>query len=68
MTDKTESLLTMRDIAEYFGVSLRTVQTWVKAGGIPHLKAGGIYRFQLSEVVEWARARGCAPAPAKAAV
>ena len=56
-------------IADAFAVSARSVINWAVNDGCPHLKAGGVYRFYLSEVMAWARARGAAPAPAvKAAV
>lgn len=45
------------DVAEHFGVTRATVYNWLDTTDIPHRKLGGVIRFNLSEVDEWAKAR-----------
>ena len=46
---------TIGDIAERFHVSTRTVGRWIEAGTIPFRRVGGIIRFNLEEVDDWAK-------------
>lgn len=39
------------DIAELFGISVRTVQRWAKTGVIPSYRAAGQLRFDRAEVL-----------------
>lgn len=48
---------TIRDVAEHFGVSTRTVRRWLKSTDIPHRRIGDTIRFKLPEVDEWAAQR-----------
>ena len=43
-------------VAEHFGVSRNTVYNWLESTDIPHRKIGGVIRFNLTEVDEWAKA------------
>ncbi len=47
---------TRDDIAKRFNVSTRTVERWIEAGKIPFRRVGGIIRFNLEEVDDWAKA------------
>ena len=51
---------TVDDVAAHFGVSTKTVRRWLKNTDIPHRRIGGVIRFDIDEVDEWARRE---PAP-----
>ena len=54
MNDK---LIDRNELAEYFGVSVATIDRWIR-DGVPTIKPSpGIVRFDLSEVVAWAKSR-----------
>lgn len=40
-------------VAEYLGVSRRTLEVWVQRRRIPFHKVGRLVRFRLSEVDAW---------------
>jgi len=43
MADNT--LVTPKEVADFFSVSPRTIQRWAKTGKMPSIKIGGSYRF-----------------------
>ncbi len=46
------------DVAEQFGVPLKTVYQWNHAGnGPPHYRIGRHVRYRVSEVEAWAESR-----------
>lgn len=45
---------TVLDVAAHFDVSERTVRRWLAEKNIPHRRIGGVIRFNLAEVDEWA--------------
>ncbi len=45
------------DVAAHFGVTRATVYNWIETTDIPHRKVGGVIRFNLPEVDEWAKGR-----------
>ncbi len=49
-----EKLWTVADVADYLGVTERTVRTWQYSLRLPHLKIGGTVRFRPAEIVAWA--------------
>jgi excisionase family DNA binding protein len=49
-----EKLWTVGDVAEFLGVTDRTVRTWQYSLRLPHLKIGGTVRFRAAEVLAWA--------------
>lgn len=52
MSDKP---LDMNELADWFGVSVPTVKRWVR-DGVPCLRPSpGVVRFDLAEVIEWAK-------------
>ena len=53
---KVEQWVNVEDIADYLGVTTRTIHSWIKAGKIPAYKVKEKYRFKISEVDEWLRA------------
>ena len=41
-----------KELAEHYGISVRTVTNWKSAGVIPFIRVGRVFRFDLSEVEE----------------
>ena len=56
-TEPPTYTLKARDLARHYAVSPGTVYNWVKLTNIPHRKIGGVIRFNLAEVDEWAAER-----------
>ena len=49
-----DPVLTKRQLAAHFQVSLRTIDNWCQKGHLPHYKIGKIVRFKLSDIqAEW---------------
>lgn len=48
--------LTLDDVVRLFGVSEKTIQRWIKAGGLPACRVNQQYRFNRSDLIEWASA------------
>src|SRR5947209_396918 len=48
--------LTVRDVGKFLNVSEATVTRWVKQRGLPAQHVGGQFRFNRSELLEWATA------------
>lgn len=46
-----ERVLNKQEMAEYLGVSLRTVDNWIHRGQLPHWRIGKCVRFRLGDVV-----------------
>jgi|DEB0MinimDraft_10_1074344.scaffolds.fasta_scaffold31913_3 excisionase family DNA binding protein len=43
----------IKDVADYFNVSVSTIRNWIRSGTIPedtYIKAGETYRFSLDRV------------------
>jgi len=49
--------LTVREVARYLGVSEKEIYRWVSEGSIPLHQVGGHYRFNRTELLEWANTR-----------
>ncbi len=49
--------LTVKEVAGFLGVSEQMIYRWVKEGSLPFHKAGGRYRFNRTEILEWANVR-----------
>ena len=49
----TRRLFTLREIAEYTGLSVHTLYTMVSQRRIPHVKAGRLVKFDLKEIDTW---------------
>ena len=47
------STLSVKDLAEYLEVDVRTAEQWAKDGKIPGSQEGGQWRFEKSKVDEW---------------
>lgn len=48
--------LTVRDVAELFNVSEKTVYRWLEERKLPGYRLSGQYRFHRAELLEWATA------------
>lgn len=49
--------LTVRDVARYLNVSERSVYRWIDQKAIPAYRVNDQYRFNKSEILEWASAQ-----------
>jgi excisionase family DNA binding protein len=50
----TERLLTARELADNFGVSIETILRWTRRGELPAIKLpGGAIRFRESDLEAW---------------
>jgi PTS system nitrogen regulatory IIA component len=50
-------LLGLREVAGLFGVPGKTLEKWIREGSLPAIKVGGQYRFNRTEILEWATKR-----------
>lgn len=50
--------LSVKDVAQLFKISEKTVYRWVQSDDLPHYRIGGQYRFSYSELLEWSAVRG----------
>ena len=53
-----EKLMSIKEVAEFLGVSKMAIYKWAKKGFIPCLRVGRQYRFIKEEIIEWAKRRG----------
>jgi PTS system nitrogen regulatory IIA component len=56
--------LTVEDVTELFNVSEKTIYRWIKANGLPAYRVNNQYRFNRSDLLEWASARRVNMSPA----
>lgn len=49
--------LQVKDVAELFGVSEKTIYRWIEQDGLPAFRINKHYRFHRVEIMEWASAR-----------
>lgn len=47
--------LTVREVAKYLNVTEKTVYRWISEGRMPHHQVDGQYRFNRTELLEWAQ-------------
>ncbi len=47
------SNLSLKEVAEYLEVEVRTVEQWAREGKVPGLQEGGQWRFEKARVDEW---------------
>lgn len=48
-----EQLVDMKFVSSYFAVTPETIRNWIKKRGLPGVKIGGRWRFDMSEVRDW---------------
>ncbi len=46
-------LADVKEIANFLGVSPKTIYTWAELRQIPHIKLCGALRFDMDEIVQW---------------
>ena len=57
MSRLEETMLTLREVAEYLRVSEKTVRRWVAQRRIPCVRLGRAVRFVRGDVFRWVSAR-----------
>lgn len=45
-----EPYVPLEEVARYFAVSQSTVRVWTRTDKVPYIRAGGVFRYKLSEV------------------
>lgn len=50
-----DTILTIREIAEYLKIKEKTAYALAARGDIPGFKVGGSWRFRHSEIEKWIR-------------
>lgn len=58
--DRPETLWTVAQLCDAFGVARATVYAWTHQGYLPHVKLGSCVRFRPSEVGKWLEDRALA--------
>ncbi|SFA69637.1 transcriptional regulator, AlpA family [Poseidonocella pacifica] len=53
MTDTADQAMTVRDVAGYLNVDVKTVYRLVKRGDLPGFKVAGAWRFKRSDLNSW---------------
>ena len=62
----TATLLTLKEVAVYLGVTERTVYRYLKKRDLPGLKVGGLWRFKDKAIEAWLQMHsGAAFSPAE---
>ena len=54
----TESWVSVDEVAKHLDVAKDSIYRWIEARGLPAQKIGRLWKFKLSEVDEWVRAKG----------
>ena len=62
--DVAEPWLSAEEIAAHLGITKDTVYDWIADKALPAHRVGRLWKFQASEIDEWVRCGGAAPAPA----
>jgi len=48
-----EKLLSISEAADFLGVKVNTLYSWVHTRKIPYVKVGRLVRFDLAEIKSW---------------
>lgn len=51
------AFLTVKDLADWLGISQQTIRAWCAQGRLPHYKIEGNIRFVPNEIEAWLQAR-----------
>lgn len=57
MSDQTDDILTIDEVATYLKAGKRTVYRLASSGKIPAFKLGGTWRFRRAELDQWIASR-----------
>ena len=57
----TEPWVSVDEVTQHLGVTKDSVYRWIERKGLPARKVGKLWKFKLSEVDEWVRAKGADP-------
>lgn len=49
----TDDIMTIKEVAEYLKLNVKTAYRLVSEGKIPGFKVGGSWRFRHSEIEKW---------------
>lgn len=62
---RLKRFLTLREVAERYGVTYMTAYNWVRSGRLPAFQVGGrgVWRVELSEVERVEKTKRCRAAP-----
>jgi excisionase family DNA binding protein len=52
-----EPWVSLEEIAQHLAVSQDTVHRWIRSREMPAHKVGRVWRFMISEVDQWVRAK-----------
>jgi excisionase family DNA binding protein len=52
-----DTLISKADLAEWLGISPRTVDEWVRNREVPFVRVGRLVRFEPDEIRKWIAAR-----------
>ena len=52
-----ETLMSVREIAEYLNVNISSIYMWSQKGQIPAIKMGTMWRYRRSEIEDWLNER-----------
>ena len=55
LNNNIERWVSIKEIAEYLGVSRDTILNWIAKKGMPAAKIGRCWRFKVSEVDAWVK-------------
>lgn len=53
---KQARLIDARRLSHWIGISPQSIRALVRAGELPYYRVGGVYRFSLTEVLDYLRA------------
>lgn len=53
--EQLERWYSMKEIAEYLGITRDTALSWIEKRGMPGVKVGRTWKFKISEVDAWMR-------------
>ena len=54
---ETQRLMTAEELKNHLHMNIQTIYERCRKDGMPHIRTGRKYLFELQEVIEWFRAR-----------
>ncbi len=66
MSDEPREVLSVKDIADYLGVSESKIRQLIRRDAIPYVRIGGQYKFFLPAVRQWLQDRSVIPSDCEA--